>query len=60
MLYVLCPLVVTIGRITSTPGRIVGLTCLGLLSISLSWVGIAIGTRIVLDLSEHKEDRSYA
>jgi hypothetical protein len=61
MLYVLCPLVVAVGRVTGTPGRVVGLTCLGLLNMSLGWIGIAIAkSQTVLDLSKHKEDESHA
>jgi hypothetical protein len=40
--YVLWPLVIIAGRVVGVPGRIAGLICLGLLSLSLGWIGWAI------------------
>jgi hypothetical protein len=42
MLYALCPVAVIAGRFSGIPGRTIGLTCLGLLSVSLAWIGIII------------------
>src|SRR5262249_22141267 len=55
MLYVLCPVVVIFGRVSDIPGRTIGLTCLGLLCVSLGWIGFAIGTR---ETSQRKEIRT--
>ena len=45
LLYALCPLVVLGGRIAGVPGRTIGLTCLGLLSASVAWIGIVSARR---------------
>ena len=50
MLYALCLIVVVVGRVAGFQGRTMGMTCLGLLSVSLCWIGIAIGQP-----SEYKE-----
>lgn len=43
MLYVLSLLVALVGRVSGMPSRMSGMICLGLLSASLAWIGIAGG-----------------
>ena len=44
MLYILCSLAAGVGtRLPGVPGRTIGLLCLGLLSLSLVWIGFALG-----------------
>lgn len=64
ILYLLWPLSILVGRISGIPSRIVGLTCLGLLSLSLGWIGIAMGTstnsKSDLGVSQDEEGRTHA
>jgi hypothetical protein len=41
LLYALAVAVALMGRVMGVPGRVVGLTCLGLLGASVVWIGLA-------------------
>jgi len=42
LLYLFIPLIVLAGRLSGVTSRVIGLTCLGILGLSLAWIGAAL------------------